>query len=61
MKAEFVGPIKNRFGTPIQIDGLWGIIKGCTCSNDLRILFAAGPQDESLGLIGLLREQCSNC
>jgi uncharacterized protein (TIGR03118 family) len=61
MKAEYIGPIKNRFGTPIQIDGLWGIDRTCDYHNELRILFASGPDHENLGLIGFLSEVDTEC
>jgi uncharacterized protein (TIGR03118 family) len=47
--AESCEPIDNACGTPIQIDGLWGITL-----YDGSIWFAAGVQDEAHGLVGVL-------
>jgi uncharacterized protein (TIGR03118 family) len=51
MSAEFCESLKNKCGSPIQIDGLWGITNW---NGGATITFAAGSQDEEHGLIGVL-------
>jgi len=50
IKAVYCNKLSNKCNTPIQIDGLWGLIQ--TDSNSL--LFASGSQNEDHGLIGEL-------
>lgn len=50
IKAVYCNKLSNNCNTPIQIDGLWGLVQ--TDSNDW--LFAAGSQNEDHGLIGKL-------
>ena len=57
LRAEFCEPLKNKCGSAIQIDGLWGIAqetdsKSSKCDGDIN--FAAGIQGENHGLIGIL-------
>lgn len=49
-KGEFLGPLRDRHGNIVVLDGLWGI----TCGNK-GILFASGIDAEANGLIGVLR------
>jgi uncharacterized protein (TIGR03118 family) len=48
------GPLKDRRGMPITIDGLWGISFGNGGSSGPTnvLYFAAGPGDEAHGLFG---------
>lgn len=50
IKAIYCNKLSNKCNTPIQIDGLWGLIQ--TDSNNL--LFSSGSQNEDHGLIGKL-------
>ena len=45
------GQLTKPTGEPLKIDGLWGIEPGPGGTN---ITFAAGPDDESNGLVGLI-------
>jgi uncharacterized protein (TIGR03118 family) len=51
------GPLKNRVGRAIAIDGLWGIAfgNGGLAGPTNVLYFAAGPEDETHGLFGLVR------
>jgi uncharacterized protein (TIGR03118 family) len=50
------GVLRNESGRPIVIDGLWGLLPGNgTSAGTDDVWFAAGPQDESHGLVGVLR------
>jgi len=51
------GQLQDRRGKPLTIDGLWGLEKNpVTAEVGPRLIyFAAGPDDESNGLIGTLR------
>jgi uncharacterized protein (TIGR03118 family) len=48
--GEFVTTLKDKMGCDLVIDRLWGLADG---SRDT-VFFAAGPQDEAQGLVGLL-------
>jgi uncharacterized protein (TIGR03118 family) len=52
----FLGQLQNRNGTPVMIDGLWGLLvgNGGNGGSAKDIYFAAGPKDESHGLFGVL-------
>jgi len=52
------GVLRDSCGRPISIDGLWGLLpgNGTTAGTD-DVWFSAGPQDESHGLLGVLRAQ----
>jgi len=53
--GNYLGPLKSG-GTPIVIDGLWGISfapPGTGVANQL--FFAAGPSDETAGLFGYIK------
>jgi uncharacterized protein (TIGR03118 family) len=43
-----LGTLSNKRGKPIKIDGLWGLLPGPNSN----VTFAAGPNDESHGLLG---------
>jgi uncharacterized protein (TIGR03118 family) len=49
--GALLGTLSHPGGKPIRIDGLWGIQTG----PDARVTFAAGPNDESDGLVGQIR------
>jgi uncharacterized protein (TIGR03118 family) len=50
------GVLRDEHGRPITIDGLWGLLPGNgTSAGTDDVWFAAGPQDESHGLVGVLR------
>lgn len=48
--GEFLGTVSHPNGNPIKIDGLWGLDSG----PDGKVTFAAGPNGESDGLLGLI-------
>lgn len=52
--GRFVGTLKRPDGTPVRIDGLWGIHFGNGFLNQPvnTLFFAAGPGDEQHGLYG---------
>ena len=49
-----LGPLRNRAGQPIYVDGLWGMQFGNGLANQPvnTLFFAAGPGDEEHGLYG---------
>jgi uncharacterized protein (TIGR03118 family) len=50
------GVLRTSNGRPIMIDGLWGLLPGNgTSAGTDDVWFSAGPQDESHGLVGVLR------
>ena len=50
------GVLRDGYGRPIVIDGLWGLLPGNgTSAGTSDVWFSAGPQDESHGLLGVLR------
>lgn len=51
------GPLMDRGGLPIAIDGLWGIAfgNGGSAGPPDVLYFAAGPEDETHGLFGSVR------
>ena len=51
----FLGALMGSSGTPLSIDGLWGLRFGNGSSGDANTLyFSAGPADESHGLFGAI-------
>lgn len=52
--GEFQGALRNPGGTPMEIEGLWGIAFGNGAKNQPKnaLFFAAGISDESGGLYG---------
>jgi uncharacterized protein (TIGR03118 family) len=53
----FVDQIKDANGTPITIDGLWGLSVGndVSAGSSQKVYFSAGPMDESHGVFGVLQ------
>jgi uncharacterized protein (TIGR03118 family) len=53
MSGAFKGQLRGRHGHPLTIDGLWGLRfgNGNAAKTD-ELLFSAGPDDESHGLLG---------
>ncbi len=53
---SFVGTLRDGQDHPITIDGLWSLIVGSgTEGGTDELVFTAGPDDESHGLLGTLR------
>jgi uncharacterized protein (TIGR03118 family) len=54
--GTFMGLLRDTFGDPISIDGLWGLGfgNGGTAGPTNSLFFAAGPNGESDGLFGTL-------
>lgn len=53
--GHFIGPVTNASGKPIVIDGLWALLVGNTAvGGPDSILFTAGPDNETHGLVGKL-------
>jgi len=56
--GDLQGVLRNRYGRPLHIDGLWGLLVGNQVAGGPRnVWFSAGPDDESHGLLGLLKPQ----
>ncbi len=54
--GEVLGTLRGTSGVPLAIDGLWGLITGDPGAGGVdSVWFAAGPDDESHGLLGTLR------
>jgi len=54
--GEVLGILRGTSGKPLAIDGLWGLIVGNTAAGGPdSVWFSAGPDDESHGLLGVLR------
>lgn len=51
--GAFVDVVRDGSGTPIAIEGLWGLTFG-PGANASTLYFAAGPSDEAHGLLGTL-------
>jgi len=51
------GPLKDKSGAPIVVDGLWGIAfgNGGAAGPKNVLYFAAGPEDETHGLFGSIK------
>ena len=50
------GILRSTSGKPLAIDGLWGLIVGdAAAGGPDSVWFSAGPDDESHGLLGILR------
>jgi uncharacterized protein (TIGR03118 family) len=51
--GHFEGQLRGSHGQPITIDGLWGLMFGNgNAAKTNELLFSAGPDDESHGLLG---------
>jgi uncharacterized protein (TIGR03118 family) len=46
--GDFLGALSDKHGDPLAIEGLWGMNRGPNGT----LMFAAGPGDESQGLLG---------
>jgi uncharacterized protein (TIGR03118 family) len=54
--GRVVATLHNGEGRPLEIDGLWGLLPGNgTAGRRSDVWFSAGPDDESHGLLGILR------
>ena len=52
------GVLRDSSGRPLHIDGLWGLLVGNQVAGGPgNVWFSAGPDDESHGLLGLLKPQ----
>ena len=51
-----LGTLSNKRGRPLKIDGLWGLLSG----PGAKVTFAAGPNDESHGLLGQIEVHGAN-
>ena len=52
---DLVGTLRGPGGRAVTIDGLWALLPGNGTEGSTHdVLFTAGPQDESHGLLGLL-------
>lgn len=52
---QMVGTLTRPSGKPVHIDGLWALLPGNGVEGGTdEVLFTAGPQDESHGLVGNL-------
>ncbi|TCC53255.1 TIGR03118 family protein [Kribbella capetownensis] len=55
-RYDFAGQVKNARGKTLVIDGLWALLQGtATTGGTDSLWFSAGPDDESHGLLGVLR------
>jgi uncharacterized protein (TIGR03118 family) len=55
-RYEFAGQVRNTHGKTLVIDGLWALLQGtATTGGTDSLWFSAGPNDESHGLLGVLR------
>ncbi len=57
--GEFQGQLSDSDGTPIEIEGLWGIAFGVGKKENV-LFFAAGIDDEEHGLVGFIRKRGQN-
>jgi uncharacterized protein (TIGR03118 family) len=56
--GDLQGVLRAPSGRPVHIEGLWGLLVGDQVAGGPRNLwFSAGPDDESHGLLGLLKPQ----
>jgi len=50
------GQLRDSHGKPIQIDGLWALLRGTASTGGTdAVWFSAGPNDEADGLVGQIR------
>lgn len=54
----FVGQLQGAGGTPLAVDGLWGLSAGndTKAGSSSKLYFTAGPDGESHGLLGVLQQ-----
>jgi uncharacterized protein (TIGR03118 family) len=54
--GEVLGILRGTSGKPLAIDGLWALLVGdAVAGGPDAVWFSAGPDDESHGLLGILR------
>jgi uncharacterized protein (TIGR03118 family) len=54
--GEFLGFLRDRNNDVIAIDGLWALLPGTAASGGTdAVWFSAGPDDETHGLLGIIR------
>jgi uncharacterized protein (TIGR03118 family) len=54
--GEFLGFLRDGDNNVIAIDGLWALLPGTATSGGINsVWFSAGPDDETHGLVGVLR------
>jgi uncharacterized protein (TIGR03118 family) len=59
--GRLLGTLRDPHGSPIEIDGLWGLLPGNGVAADKDdVWFSAGPGDENHGLLGTLRTHSDN-
>jgi uncharacterized protein (TIGR03118 family) len=54
MNGKFLGLLKDAKGKPVVIDGLWGLSFDQLATDQNKLFFTAGPNDENDGLFGYL-------
>ncbi|MGI5205044.1 TIGR03118 family protein [Spirillospora sp. CA-108201] len=58
-RGHWRGALRRPDGRPIVIDGLWALLRGTqTTGGTDAVWFSSGPNDETHGLVGLLRKAC---
>jgi len=56
-KHQFAGQVRDANGKTLVIDGLWALLQGtATTGGTDSLWFSAGPDDETHGLLGVLRK-----
>jgi uncharacterized protein (TIGR03118 family) len=56
--GQFLGTLRDKHERPITIDGLWGLRFGNgVTGSPTTLLFSAGPDDESHGLLGTIEAE----
>lgn len=53
--GQLLGTLRKCDGTPVVIDGVWGLDFGKSPAQRQSLFFASGPDDEAQGLAGVLR------
>lgn len=54
--GEVLGILRGTSGKPLAIDGLWALMVGDAAAGGTNaVWFSAGPDEESHGLLGVLR------
>lgn len=54
--GRLIATLRDAAGNPVVIDGLWGLLPGNgTAGGTSDVWFSAGPDDETHGLVGILR------
>jgi uncharacterized protein (TIGR03118 family) len=57
---DFLGQLQGDRHKPIVIDGLWALLPGTRTSGGVNnVWFSAGPDDETHGLVGLIKPRTS--